>query len=274
MFDSRTNRNAGAPMGKRIPKPEETAPKAASEPVVPEVKRNRRWMALGVVLLLVSLVTGLTLTRGSEIRAVEVSGIDRTTEEQVLKAARIPTGVPLDSAGFVEAIRRVERLPYVRRASVQTRASGTVRIAVEERIPVARLVSESGRAMVDAEGVMMPVLAGRTENVPDLRGFRADVGDTLTSPLFRTALAFLQELPKHDLARLTLTEITADPQTGIVAHTTERRVKVLMGKEPFGERLTKWDAFYAQIVPVKGIQRFRLIDLRYRDQLITHETNR
>lgn len=274
MFDSRTNRNAGAPMGKRIPKPEEAVPKAAAAPVAPDTKRNRRWMALGLLLLIVSLATGLTLTRGSEIRAVEVSGIERTTEEQVLRAARIPTGVPLDSAGFVDAITRVERLPYVKHASMQTRANGTVRIAVDERVPVARIVSESGRAMVDADGVMMPVLSGRTEPVPDLRGFRAAVGDTLTSPLFRTAMAFLQALPNHPMARLTLTDLTADPQTGIVAHTTERRVKVLLGREPFAERLAQWDAFYAQIVPVKGIQRFRQIDLRYRDQLITYESTR
>lgn len=274
MFDSRTNRNATVPMGKRIPKPDVAAPAAAPEPRFPESRHNRRWLALGVALITVSVVAAVSLTRESVIGSVEVSGLDRSTEQQVLRAARIPTGVPLDSAGILSAILRVERLPYVKRASVQTRVNGGVRIVVTERVPVARLRSDTGKAYVDADGVMLPVLAGRGENVPDLTGFRIAVGDTLSTRLSRAALAFLLELPKHPLASVTLTDIHADPKVGVVARTAESGVDVRMGWDAFDVRLAQWDAFYSQIVPVKGIHHFRTIDLRYRDQLIAYETNR
>jgi cell division protein FtsQ len=274
MFDSRTNRNAAVPMGKRIPKPDAAAPTAAPEPRSPETRRNGRWLALGVALMTVSVVAAVSLSRQSVIGSVEVSGVDRSTEKQVLQAARIPTGVPLDSAGILSAILRVERLPYVKRASVQTRVNGGVRIVVTERIPVARLLSDTGRAYVDADGVILPVLAGRNEQVPDVTGFRISVGDTLKTRLGRAALAFLTELPNHPLASVTLTDIHADPKVGIVARTTESGADVRMGWDAFDVRLAQWDAFYGQIVPVKGIRHFRTIDLRYRDQLIAYETNR
>lgn len=275
MFDARKNKADDVSMGRRIPKPE-AAPEVKTESVstVKAGKSNRRWFALGVLILTGSVVTGIRLTQGAEIRAVDVSGVSLTPEQTILKTARIPTGVPLDSVGFRAAITRVERLPYVKRASVHTKANGTVRIMVEERIPTARLITENGHFLVDSDGVVMPVPPGKALDAPELRGFRATYGDTLTSTLFRAAMDFLAALPNHDLARLTLTGIAAEPGTGITAVTVERRVRVVFGHDHFDERLRHWNAFYAQIIPVKGIQRFRHIDLRYRGQLITQETNR
>jgi hypothetical protein len=262
-------------MGVRIPKPEAAEPAAAAAPSLssaPEAKKNRRWMALGIVLLLVSVVTGLMYTRGGKVTAVDVSEMVYTQPEAVIGAAQIELGSEIDSVGYLDAIARVEKLPYVKRASMRLRPNGTLGIQVEERQPIARLVSDGVQAMVDADGVMMPLVEGATPDVPVLRGFRVQRGDTLKSDAFRIARDFLLAAAGSPLAGITLGETTYDPREGVVALSSESRVRVLFGKEGFEERLRHWDAFYGQVVPQKGIARFTSVDLRYRGQIITKES--
>ncbi len=57
--------------------------------------------------------------------------------------------------------RRLEALPYVRRASVQVGFPATVRIRVEERSPVLVWARADGFFWVDEDGVVLPVLEER-----------------------------------------------------------------------------------------------------------------
>ncbi len=274
MFDHKKNKAGDESMGRRIPKAE---PEAASAPVVdtpqtPEIKRNRRWFTLGVLLLFASFLTGWYLMRGSYVDRVDVAASVYTESAAILKAAAIPTGVHVDSVGYIGAIKRIERLAYVKQAHIQARPNGSLLIHVTERQPIARMVADGSQAMVDEDGVMMPIITGKVPKVPVLHGFRITRGDTLTSDAFKTVRAFLLAAKTSQITGITLNELTYDARDGVVASTTERGVKVLFGKEGFEERIRHWEAFYGQVVPQKGIAAFRKVDLRYRGQIITNET--
>lgn len=262
-------------MGVRIPKPEAAEPAAVESPSLssaPDAKKNRRWMALGIVLLIASVVTGVMYTSGRTVKSVDVSELVFTQPEAVIQAAQIELGAEVDSVGYLDAIARVEKLPYVKRASMRLRPNGTLGILIEERQPIARLVSDGAQAMVDADGVMMPLITGVSVDVPVLHGFRVQRGDTLKSAAFGIARDFLLAAASSQLAGITLGETTYDPREGVVALSSESRVRVLFGKEGFEERLRHWEAFYGQVVPQKGIARFTSVDLRYRGQIITKES--
>lgn len=274
MFDHKKNRAGDESMGRRIPKAE---PEKASAPVIdtpqtPEIKRNRRWFTLGVVLLFASFLVGWQLTRGSHVKKIDVSASVYTDRAAILKAAAIPLGVHVDSVGYIDAIKRIERLAYVKQAHIQARPNGSLLIQVTERQPIARMVADGVQAMVDEDGVMMPVITGNIPKVPILHGFRIARGDTLTSEAFGIVRAFLLAAKESAVTGITLNELTYDARDGVVASTTERGVKVLFGKEGFEERIRHWEAFYGQVVPQKGIAAFRKVDLRYRGQIITNET--
>jgi cell division protein FtsQ len=237
-----------------------------------DAKKNRRWMALGILLLVVSVITGVIFSRGGTVKSVDVSEMVFTTPEDVLKAARIETGTEIDSVGYLSAIERVEKLPYVKRASMRLRPNGALGIQIEERQPIARLVSDGAQAMVDADGAMMPVITGVSVDVPVLHGFRVQRGDTLRGAAFTITRDFLLAAASSPMAGITLKEYTYDPREGVVALSSESGVRVLFGKEGFEERLRHWEAFYGQVVPQKGIARFTWVDLRYRGQIITKES--
>lgn len=237
-----------------------------------DAKKNRRWMALGVVLLIVSVITGLMVTRGGTVKSVDVSELVFTKAEDVIKAARIEPGIEIDSVGYLAAMARIEKLPYVKRAHMRLRPNGALGIRIDERQPIARLVSEGAQAMVDADGAMMPVISGVYVDVPVLHGFRVQRGDTLKSAGFAITRDFLLAAASSQMAGITLSELTYDPREGVVAFSAEGRVRVIFGKEGFEERLRHWEAFYGQVVPQKGIARFKSVDLRYRGQIITKES--
>lgn len=237
-----------------------------------DAKKNRRWMALGIVLLIASVITGIVYTSGGTVKSIDVSELVFTQPDDVINAARIELGTGIDSVGYLAAIARVEKLPYVKRASMRLRPNGALGIRIEERQPIARLVSDGAQAMVDVDGAMMPVISGVSLDVPVLHGFRVQRGDTLKGAGFAIARDFLLAAASSQLAGITLGETTYDPREGVVALSSESGVRVLFGKEGFEERLRHWEAFYGQVVPQKGIARFKSVDLRYRGQIITKES--
>lgn len=237
-----------------------------------DAKKNRRWMALGIVLLIASVITGIVYTSGGTVKSIDVSELVFTQPDDVIKAARIELGTDIDSVGYLDAIARVEKLPYVKLASMRLRPNGALGIRIEERQPIARLVSDGAQAMVDADGAMMPVISGVNVDVPVLHGFRVQRGDTLKGAAFSITRDFLLAAASSQLAGITLNDVTYDPREGVVALSSESRVRVLFGKEGFEERLRHWEAFYGQVVPQKGIAHFKSVDLRYRGQIITKES--
>ncbi len=82
-----------------------------------------------------------------------VAGAVHTTVEEARFASGLRRGEPLSSIDQGGAARGVETLPWVLHASVVRRWPGTVRIAVEERRPVAVTAAGEGRtALVDGSG--------------------------------------------------------------------------------------------------------------------------
>ncbi|MEZ0067562.1 cell division protein FtsQ [Streptacidiphilus sp. MAP12-20] len=127
-------------------------------PPRPRVKLSRRGVVVLCALLAVLLGSGVWLVSFSsvfDVRTVSVSGTKALTKAQVLAAAQVPLGGPLErlDTGGIEA--RVEKaLPRVDHADVSTSWPHAVRITVTERTPVAAVRGDDGSyTLEDASGV-------------------------------------------------------------------------------------------------------------------------
>jgi len=135
--------------------------------------RARRRLALrpvflGVVVLAVVLGAGwlVLLSTVLAVQRVDVVGENRLSTGDVVRAARVPHGLPLARVD-TEAIRtRVEALPEVRAAEVQRRPPGTVRIVVTERVAAAAVRSGGGYRLVDDEGTAFARTGSRPGRLP------------------------------------------------------------------------------------------------------------
>jgi cell division septal protein FtsQ len=174
---------------------------------------------------------------------------------------------------FGEIRNRFEKLPYVKQADIGVAPNGTIKIRIHERKPVALLIDHKNKIYVDGKGVKLPIVAGKTVDVPILYGFSATpMQDTLQSKAFKTVSDFLTAVRNNAVADATISEIAwSSSNDGIVALTNQNGVKLIFGEGNFDTRLRNWEAFYGEVVKQKGIEKMRSVDLRFEGQIVTRE---
>ena len=230
---------------------------------------------LTAVLIWVGLwvVAGFYWQQSLRVDTLRVSGIWFNQEADILEAAQIPLGIAPDSLNLEELKNRVMRLDYVKSVHPYIEPGGTLHLSVEERLPIALLVGGSVERYTDAEGVQLPVLTGKTVDVPLVYGFSSTrLTDTLKTTDFKQIARFLEEAKEHKFAWATLSEVAFDPKEGVVALSHENGVKLLFGTDSFTNKLANWELFYTQVIRETGIARIAQIDLRFNDQIITRES--
>lgn len=231
------------------------------------------WITAVLLVLGLAVLGGLYWNSTGTVDEVRFEGTYYTSPEQLGSQVDIPTGVHPDSLDLIGIIRAIETEPYVKQAGISTGPGGTMTIRITERTPLALLVDGGSRAYVDADGVRLPHVLGKTPDVPILYGFRAEsAADTLQSEAFSHTKAFLLELQRRPASDATISEVAWTRDEGIVALTNENGVKLIFGKGEFSDRLRNWEAFYREVVRKKGIEKLTTVDLRFKGQIVTRES--
>ncbi|QFG25926.1 cell division protein FtsQ/DivIB [Actinomadura sp. WMMB 499] len=160
MTESRTGRREDAEAAPPADVPEEDVPAGG------------RWKAVFVALLVVGVLGAVTwVLLGSRllvVRHVEVTGTDLAPRDRVTAAAGVDLGVPMARLDTGEIRARVERLREVGSAEVERNWPGTVRIVVDERVPVAVFEHGGRYHRIDGQGVVVADGTTRPSGLPAL----------------------------------------------------------------------------------------------------------
>ncbi len=238
----------------------------------------RRVLAVLVLGAVVALgVVGWRWQASVPVRAVTVSGAVHADTSAVLDLAAVPDSAMLFSLDPTILADRVRRHPWVQEASVTRWMTGTLAIAVTERMPVALVLDGAGRPsyFFDAAGFMMPLAAGAAYDVPLLQGrFPAyqptqPVEDAAVLDL----LAVLAAVPDATDALVSSVERGADGSFTLVTAPTPggAAIPVALGRRGFAEKLGRLQAFWDQAVLTRPDTPVRRIDLRFDGQIVTSE---
>ncbi|MHA6759258.1 cell division protein FtsQ/DivIB [Streptacidiphilus sp. PAMC 29251] len=157
-----------APVGDLDEQPAESEPQP--EPRA-RLRLSRRGLAVlgGLLAALLGTVCWLVwFSPVLDVRTVAVSGTRVLTADQVLAAAQVPLGGPLERLDTGAARARVlKALPRVAQVQVSTSLPHTVRVRITERIAVAAVKGADGRfTQVDASGVRFATGATAPAGVP------------------------------------------------------------------------------------------------------------
>lgn len=135
------------------------------------VRRRRRLVALGIVVaVLLAIAYGVSRSPLLAVDTLAVKGTSRLTTEQVLDAAGVHQGDAMVWLDTSAAVRGIEALPYVSRASLAREWPDTVRIAVRERVPTAWVESPAGKSLVDRTGRVLETVETVPPATPQLIG--------------------------------------------------------------------------------------------------------
>lgn len=229
------------------------------------------WSALALTMLGLAIVAGIYFEQNTRISAIEFSGHEFTSAEQLEEAMISPVGLLADSVDYEGIFGSLRDLPYVKNVSVRMSYRGTLTIEIDERQPIG-LLADKPTTYFDESGIQLPGRPGKWVDVPIVYGFRQTApGDTLNGRDFSQVKDFLIAARNDPFGWATLSEIAWSENEGVVALSSENGVKLLFGRNEFDQKVTHWKAFYHDVVSHKGINSFRTVDLRFRNQIVTDE---
>ena len=200
----------------------------------PRFSRRRRTIArsrrravlarLAVVLTIAVLVWAAFWSPLLHVRSIKVSGAEHTNARQIAEAAGVDQGDNLLLLSTAEIVRRTETLPWVKRATVDRKLPGTLRVRIVERKPALDLSLGDRRWTIDASGRVLEAGAAPGSR-PVLAGFDAadpSPGERLRSPEALGALAAYRSMPRPLRSRVaavfapTVERISFSLDTGVL----------------------------------------------------------
>lgn len=241
---------------------------------LPNFSFNKTWIYVICIagFLSGSLWLGYQALGSAEVTDIQVSGNYYATAEEITESLGAEPGTPLDSLSYLELIDRVESLPYVHRADLEVSAAGRIRINVTERQPGALLAGGDMNSYVDYDGVRLPVVQGKSADVPLLYVPPSEISaDSVSGEAFNTLSGFLKAVRSDRMVYNTISEIGYDRQEGVVALSDDNAVRLVFGHENFERRIRNWRGFYTEIIPEKGMRNMHRVDLRFENQVVTRE---
>ncbi|CAN5231736.1 hypothetical protein BH20ACT9_BH20ACT9_22020 [soil metagenome] len=161
--------------------------------------RRRRRVTFSVLVVLALGAAAVAVARSPlfDVTAVRVAGVSGAKAQAVRAAADLTTGQSLLSVDLETVTRRIERLGWVREASLERVPPTTLRIGIRERRPAVVLRARGGPWLVDEQGVVLArgtdpelTVVDAPQAAPGLVG--RDIGD----PAVANALAVRRGLPR------------------------------------------------------------------------------
>ena len=196
--------------------------------------RPNPWQAAFIILLVSGLVGAvLWVLFGSRllaVRQIEVTGLDRLAETEVLAAVDV-TRDPLARVDTDAVAARVSELRLVDSVDVQRGWPATLRVAVTERVPVFALAAaDGGYLLVDWEGVWVEKSEAEPEGYPLLHVS----GDVEGNPAVADSALVLAALPTlaADVAAVVATTGPASPGVHHRGHSDVGRHRTGSGQGP------------------------------------------
>jgi cell division protein FtsQ len=244
----------------------------------PAGRRRRILRRLGLMALVLGLAMAWVWQRTLPLKAVAVvDAVHADAADVVRLTGARPDSVAVFSLSPALMADRAQRHPWVRRAYVRRLPSATLRVRVEERVPVA-LVMDGGAPshFLDAEGYAMPLrgAAPALYDVPVLTGRLPAY-----HPTRRVESASLRELLRalataDATASALVSEIDWQPRR-LTLWTTpaggHASIPVRLAPTGFTDQLERLRAFWDQSVLPRPATPFRSVDLRFRGQIVSRE---
>ena len=199
------------------------------------------------------------------LSSIEIDGNRRLTRRDVLEWAGVTDGSSVWDAKPTAIRRRLLRHPAVRSVHVERELPRRLRIAVQERRPVAILVS-GGLQYVDRDGhVIGPLRDADSRDFPLITGFDADGAGDLVGMGVHRALQLLRWCERLN-AFDDVSEIHVDRHRGLTVFPRRTAVAVVIGWGQWRDKLRRSARVFAAW---EGhTERLALVDLSFRDQVV------
>lgn len=226
---------------------------------------------LGLVLMGMLVDRGYTVLLTSPrfaLQEVVVEGTTAVDPQDLMEAAGVVRGTPLFLVDLDQVVSRLRAHPWVKGVMVRREPPHTLRIRIQERVPVAYVEGRGAYYLVDEAGMVLTRRTQPSLPLPRLRGPgrpALEVGRPLKDSLLLQALRIRAELAQTpQLQGMQTWTLEVDSRGEAVLWLGDTRI--LLGQQAYVARLRR----FFQVAPkILDPQRpVREVDLRFANQVV------
>lgn len=242
------------------------------------------WGLLGVATIVLSIAAMDKKKHKScaEIK-IEIEGenehvfVDEKDVMDVLKRNGATEGRDISSINLRLLEKILERNAWIRDAELFFDNNQTLTVRIEEREPIARVFTLSGRSFyIDSSGLQLPLSNDMTARVPVFTSFTSD-GKKLSSSdslLLNDVKKVAQFINEDSFWTVQVSQIDITPQrTFEMIPVIGNQVIELGNADDLKAKFDRLFSFYKQVWVKAGFERYEKIDVQYDNQVVATRRN-
>lgn len=250
---------------------------------------NRKWkikksfyFLLVVVVMMVFIAfverKGMDKTyRSMEVYVQGIRDVYFVEEAEIINLLQnefpsLKPGITLGSISLGKIEKKVESHPFVKKAEVFKDLKGNVVVKIEQHRPVARIIRPmAAHGYISSEGLILPTSTHYTSRVLTLEGPMAEELLSLEnlSSKYGDLMNLIHFIEKDDFWSAQIAGLEIDRKMNIKMYQQVGQEVVEFGRPiDIEEKFEKISLFYKEILPVKGWNSYKRVNVKYKDQII------
>jgi cell division protein FtsQ len=175
-------------------------------------------------------------------------------------------GISQAELSLEDVERKIESMPAVLNAEVSFDLRGTLLIAVEQREPLVRIIPASRESYYLASGMIkIPVAGTDVARVPIANG-------RLTNAMIKKVYTLSTYVHENTFMKALTEQIFVDNTGDLVIIPKVKNQRLIIGDTmQLEEKFSKLIDFYSEGLNHIGWDKYKIINLKYRDQIVCRE---
>jgi cell division protein FtsQ len=201
--------------------------------------------------------------------------IDKKEVEQILQLSSFSlVGRKIDNINLHDLENRLKANPFVEYAKVYADMDGVIMMEIEQRQPIMRIMNQFEQDFyIDKNGLKLPMSANFTARVLAANGFIEEPFggkvDTLHTALAKDLFKTMAYITGDSLWNAQISQVYVNPAHEIELIPRVGNQRILLGNADSIERkFHNLLAFYKQALPQVGWDAYKLINIKYANQVI------
>lgn len=243
--------------------------------------------AMLAAILVASCLAGKEARKGLVCKGLEVAILDSLENSFVSKAdvrkyldkeyGRY-VGEKLDSLDLVKIEKIIDGRSAVKKSQAYVTKDSLLRIEVTQRKPVVRFQKKEGGFYADADGYIFPLQVSYASHVQIIdgdiplaanSGYKGEIENPREREWFENVMDVVRFIEGSRTWKGKIVQIHVEKNGEIVLVPREGRQVFRFGQPvQVAEKFGKMEMYYSHIVPEKGSEAYKTVDVRFADQIV------
>lgn len=187
-------------------------------------------------------------------------------------------GLPLDSIDLVKVEQIIDSRSAVLKSEAFVTRDSLLNITITQRKPVVRFQKKDGGFYADSEGYIFPLQSSYASHVQIIdgeiplaanSGYKGDIEKAEEKEWFNRIMSVVNYMESSKVWKGKIVQIHVQDNGELILIPRTGKERFLFGQPcSIAEKFSKMEKYYTTIIPEKGTDRYKSVDVRFNDQIV------